>query len=121
MPHYVPHSKSSLVLNARNKKGMLSAFYVVDLAADDFAVYLLGCHSKKNYVSHASDLLFYHMIELARESGKKTIHLGLGVNEGIKRFKEKWGGVPSLRYEFCECHYGWTRTISLIKNLEGKL
>jgi hypothetical protein len=24
------------------------------------------------------------------------------VNEGIRRFKEKWGGVPSLKYEMCE-------------------
>lgn len=53
-------------------------------------------------VLRLSDLLFYEMINLAKEHGKGYINLGLGVNEGIRRFKEKWGGVPFLRYEFCE-------------------
>ena len=121
MPQYVPQSESSCVLNAWDNKGNLSAFYIVDLAAKGFATYLLGCYSRKNYVPHASDLLFYEMIELTRESGKKIINLGLGVNEGIRRFKEKWGGIPTLRYEFCEVHYGYTRTASLIRDLAGKL
>jgi hypothetical protein len=43
------------------------------------------------------------------------------VNEGIRRFKEKWGGVPFLNYEFCERHYATTRTVSVIKSLESKL
>ncbi len=121
MPHYVPHSKSSLVLNVWDQKGRLSAFYVIDLAARDFTTYLLGCYSKKNYVSHASDLLFYEMMILSHEYQKKTVNLGLGVNDGIRRFKEKWGGLPSLRYEFCEAHFGYTRTASLIRDLAGRL
>ena len=121
MPRYVPRSKSSRVISARDRKGRLSAFYVVDLAAKGFATYLLGCYSKRNYVPHASDLLFHEMINLAREAGKGTIHLGLGVNDGIRRFKEKWGGVPSLNYEFCEVHYGYSRTTSLIRDLAEKL
>lgn len=105
MPDYLPSSNTAFTLNARDKKGRLSAFYVVDLAARDFTTYLLGCYSQLNYVPHASDLLFYEMIKLSYECQKKTINLGLGVNEGIRRFKKKWGGVPSLPYEFCECHY----------------
>jgi len=121
MPHYVHHSKSSLVLSAWDKKGKLSAFNVVDLSAREFTTYLLGCHSKKHYVPHASDLLFHEMIRLSRESGKRTLHLGIGVNEGIRRFKEKWGGTPCLDYHFCECHYERPRSVSLIRALEGKL
>jgi hypothetical protein len=121
MPDYVPHSSRSLVLNAWDRKGKLSAFYVVDLAAAEFTTYLLGCYSKRNYVSHASDLLFYEMIKLSQEHQKKNINLGLGVNGGIRRFKEKWGGVPSWNYEFCEYACGKTRTLSLIRDLEGKL
>ncbi|MEK6681856.1 MAG: hypothetical protein AABY79_07820 [Nitrospirota bacterium] len=102
MPDYVHHSSTAIVLNARSREGKLSAFYVVDLAAKEFAAYVIGCYSRENYVSHASDLLFYEMINLAKEHGKGYINLGLGVNEGIRRFKEKWGGVPFLRYEFCE-------------------
>ncbi|MEW6374494.1 MAG: hypothetical protein AB1502_01710 [Thermodesulfobacteriota bacterium] len=121
MPDYIAHSSTAYVLNAWDKKGKLCAFYVVELAAKRFTTYVLGTHSKKNYVPHASDLLFFEMIELTREHEKDTINLGLGVNEGIRRFKEKWGGIPFLNYEFCERFYGTTRTISLIKTLEGKL
>ncbi len=121
MPDYVAHSSTASVLNARDKNGRLCAFFVVELGAKNFSTYVLGSHSKKDYVPHASDLLFLEMIKLTREHGKHTINLGLGVNEGIRRFKEKWGGVPNLNYEFCERYYGHTRTISLIKSLEGKL
>jgi hypothetical protein len=121
MPDYVAQSSSACVLNARDKRGKLSAFYIVELGAKNFSTYVLGSHSKKHYVPHASDLLFLEMIKLTNEHGKRTLHLGLGVNEGIRRFKEKWGGIPSLNYEFCECNYGTTRTVSLIKGLEGKL
>ncbi|HUL21022.1 MAG TPA: hypothetical protein VLZ10_06185 [Thermodesulfobacteriota bacterium] len=121
MPDYVSRSSSACTLDARDRNGKLSAFFVVELGAKKFSTYVLGCHSKKHYVPHASDLLFQEMIKLTREHGKHIIHLGLGVNAGIKRFKEKWGGIPSLSYEFCERDYGTTRTLSLIKSLEGKL
>jgi len=121
MPNYVAQSSTAYVLNARDKNGKLCAFFIVELGAKNFSTYVLGCHSKKHYVPHASDLLFLEMIKLTREHGKKTINLGLGVNEGIRRFKEKWGGIPFLSYEFCERYYGYTRTVSLIKSLEGKL
>jgi len=121
MPDYVTHSSSACVLNARNKKGKLCAFFIVELGAKNFSTYVLGSHSKKHYVPHASDLLFLEMIKLTLEHGKNTINLGLGVNEGIRRFKEKWGGIPFLDYEFCERYYGYTRTVSLIKALAEKL
>jgi hypothetical protein len=121
MPDYVSNSSTACVLNARDKKGKLSAFYVIELAAKHFSTYVLGTHSKKHYVPHASDLLFLEMIKLSREHMKSTIDLGLGVNQGIRRFKEKWGGVPFLPYEFCECSYGQRKRMPLIKILEGKL
>ena len=121
MPDYVTHSSSACVLNARNKKGKLCAFFIVELGAKNFSTYVLGSHSKKHYVPHASDLLFLEMIKLTLEHGKNTINLGLGVNEGIRRFKEKWGGIPFLDYEFCERFYGTTRTVSLIEALAEKL
>jgi hypothetical protein len=121
MSHYVPHSSSSCVLNAWDKNGNLCAFYVVELGAKNFSSYILGTHSKKNYISHASDLLFFEMIELTRRKGKNSIQLGLGVNEGIRRFKEKWGGTPFLQYEFCECFFGTPKTLSMFNNLAEKL
>jgi len=121
MPEYIGRSSSAWMLSARDKAGRLCAFTVVDLGAKNFSAYILGSHSKKHYVPHASDLLFLEMIHLTREHGKSTINLGLGVNEGIRRFKKKWGGKPFLRYEFCERHYGAARKVLLIDALMGKL
>jgi hypothetical protein len=61
--------------------------------------YLIGAHSRTHYTAHASDLLFLKMIQLARREHKDYVHLGLGVNDGIRRFKTKCGGTPSVRYE----------------------
>jgi lipid II:glycine glycyltransferase (peptidoglycan interpeptide bridge formation enzyme) len=121
MPEYVARSSTSRVLSARDKDGNLSAFYVIELAAEKFATYVVGCFSRKHYVAHASDLLFFEMIKLAGENHKKYIHLGLGVNEGIRRFKKKWGGSPFLRYEFCELSAGPGEPLPWLRSLEAKL
>jgi hypothetical protein len=102
MPRYVGYASNCVVLNGWDKRNNLAAFYIVDLAAKDFSTYVIGCHSKKNYVPGASDLLFFEMIKISTEYEKNYIHLGLGVNKGIRQFKEKWGGRPTRRYEMCE-------------------
>jgi hypothetical protein len=102
MPRYLAHSSTAVLLNAWDREKNLSSFYVVELAAQNFSMYVVGCFSKNHYVAHASDLLFFHMIQLSREHQKAHIQLGLGVNEGIRRFKIKWGGTPALPYAFCE-------------------
>jgi hypothetical protein len=102
MPEFVACSETARVINAWDRENKLAAFYVVDLEAKQFSNYIIGCHSKKNYVLGASDLLLYELINFSLEYDKLYIHLGLGVNAGIRRFKEKWGGVPMRRYEMCE-------------------
>ena len=102
MPEFVAASDKALVLNAWDKSDKLAAFYVVDLEAKQFSNYIIGCHSKKNYILGASDLLLFELINLSRQHDKPYIHLGLGVNAGVRRFKEKWGGMPLRRYEMCE-------------------
>jgi len=102
MPQYVASARHAFVLNAWDSKQTLAAFYVVDFAARGFANYIVGCYSKLNYVLGASDLLLFELIKMSAEYDKCYIHLGLGVNSGIRRFKEKWGARPTLSYEMCE-------------------
>ena len=102
MPDYLHAAPSSVVLNARDGNDHLTAFYVVDSDAKDFNAYVIGGHSKKHYVPGASDFLCHEMMQMTKEQGKRYVHLGLGVNDGIRRFKRKWGGIPTLRYEMCE-------------------
>ncbi len=89
-------------LNAWDSEGHLVACLLLDYAPKNFVAYILGAHSRVHYVPHAADLLFASMIERAQAAGKRFIHLGLGVNDGILRFKKKWGAVPSLPYVMAE-------------------
>ncbi|CAB1060452.1 hypothetical protein D1BOALGB6SA_5218 [Olavius sp. associated proteobacterium Delta 1] len=102
MPQYIAAAPHAFVFNAWGPKDELAAFYVIDLAAENFANYIIGCYSKQKYVLGASDLLLMELIKISNEFGKRYIHLGLGVNRGIRRFKEKWGAKPSRNYEMCE-------------------
>lgn len=99
MPRYVGKSPTALILDAHDREGNLTAFYVVDLAAPRFAAYIIGCRSWRHPAPHASDLLMAEMMALSQEQGKSYIHLGLAVSPGIRRFKEKWGGRPTRPYE----------------------
>lgn len=121
MPRYIGHSPTAWTLSARDRKGALCAFFVVDLGAETFSTFLLGARSRKQEAPHASDLLFAEMIAMTRESGRSVINLGLGVHGGIRRFKEKWGGRPALRYEYCERRYATTRKVSLWSALLDRL
>ena len=87
-----------LLLNAWDAQGHLAACLLLDTAPRTFLTYLIGARSRSHGIPYASDLLFREMIRIARQQGKKFIHLGLGVNEGIRRFKTKWGGAPALPY-----------------------
>jgi hypothetical protein len=120
MPGYVAASRSAVVLSAYDKKDRLAALFIVDLAAKAFAAYVVGCYSRTQYVAHASDLLFREMIDLAVTEHKAYINLGLGVNTGIRRFKEKWGGRRFLAYEFCERRFEEKKKAPLTRLLEGK-
>lgn len=120
IPEYVNHSSAAVVLSARNKEKNLSAFYVIDLSAEKFAAYVVGCYSRKCYVPHASDLLFLEMINLAKEHKKDYINLGLGVNNGIKKFKMKWGGAPFLKYALCKLSSKQNRAFEFVRLFSSK-
>jgi hypothetical protein len=97
IPHYLKASDGAVLFEAR-RGNKLVAFSIVDVGAADYAFYMFSFRSSKTGLPGASDLLFHEMVKLAQAEGKKAINLGLGVNAGIRRFKEKWGGVPFLNY-----------------------
>ena len=102
---YLKCSRTTRLLEVR-RKGRLAAFTIVDLGSADSAFYLFNFRSPRENVPGASDLLFLEMVKLAQAEGKKTINLGLGINSGIRRFKEKWGGAPFLPYVSALVHRG---------------
>jgi hypothetical protein len=117
---YVALSPTATILSAWTRERKLAAFYVIEFAALHFASYLAGCYSRRAPVPHASDLLFYEMIRLAEAEGKSSINLGLGVNDGIRRFKEKWGGTSLIAYEYCEFRNKGRWVLNLLSSFAGR-
>jgi len=97
IPNYLKKSSTSHLLEARRGKDLV-AFTILDTGSADFGFYLFNLRSGRDPVPGASDLLFYEMAGIAQSLGKKALNLGLGINEGIRRFKEKWGGHAFLPY-----------------------
>lgn len=98
MPLYLKRSATACLLEAR-KADLLAAFTVMDTGSAESAFYLFNFRSDTINVPGASDLLFHEMVNLALSEQKTTLNLGLGIHPGIRRFKEKWGGIPFLSYE----------------------
>ncbi|MDL2279403.1 TraB/GumN family protein [Desulfovibrio sp. OttesenSCG-928-G11] len=86
------------LLSAWDQADKLVACLLLDYSPGSFVSYIIGAHSKLHYAPHATDLLFARLLESARQEGKAFIHLGLGVNEGIARFKKKWGAKALIPY-----------------------
>jgi hypothetical protein len=97
IPKYLKKTSTARLLEAK-RGDELVAFSIVDLGSLDFAFYLFNFRSMAINIPGASDLLFWEMLLLAQTSGKKAVNLGLGINDGIRRFKEKWGGKPFRPY-----------------------
>jgi hypothetical protein len=101
IPAYVSAVPTARIFSARDRTGALIAFDVAEFGAKDFAFYQFNFRSRTQYVPGASDLLLDAVITAAQSEGKRYLNLGLGINPGVRRFKEKWGGQPFLPYEYC--------------------
>jgi hypothetical protein len=99
LPNYLEASDTAVLVEAR-KDGQLAAFDILDFGSADFAFYMFNFRSLTANVPGASDLLFYEMTRLAEQKGKRAVNLGLGINPGVIRFKEKWGAKPYLTCAF---------------------
>jgi hypothetical protein len=118
IPEYVASVPTALVLSARDREKRLIAFDIVDSGTKGYCFYMFNIRSTRWYVPGASDLLLYEVIKVAREQEKSMINLGLGINDGVRFFKKKWGGTPFLNYEFRTYH---TDSGSGLKSLLQKL
>ncbi|MEW6334045.1 MAG: hypothetical protein AB1558_07225 [Thermodesulfobacteriota bacterium] len=98
---YLDASETAVLFEARSTRRELVAFDIAEFRPQDYAVYMFNFRSSALYVPGASDLLLSAVVERAAAAGKKYINLGLGINPGVRFFKEKWGGVPFLPHALC--------------------
>jgi hypothetical protein len=97
---YVSSCPSALLFEAKAPDGRLAAFDVADFGSRTYAFYMFNFRSQDGAVPGASDLLLHAIVAAAREQGKQYVNLGLGINAGVRFFKEKWGAVPFLGYAY---------------------
>jgi len=97
---YISKSKGALIIEARNKSGILCGFDIGEFDAANYAFYMFNITSNTYYVPGLSDLLLWNLIEYARHMEKRYVNFGLGINKGVRFFKEKWGAVPFLNYSY---------------------
>lgn len=116
IPYYLKRSVTAHLIEAR-KGNALVAFNVVETGSAKYAFYVFSFRSLQEHVPGASDLLFMEMIRLAQSEGKAAINLGLSINPGIRRFKEKWGGVPFVPYASALIHRSFAGLGSLANKL----
>lgn len=100
LPEYLSRSRSAVLFASRSSDDELAAFSVFDYGSKNCVFYMFSFHSKEHYVPGASDLLLDHALNHALKHGKKRVNMGLGVNKGVSRFKEKWGAKSELNHEF---------------------
>jgi len=105
MPDYVIYSETAVAINAykigQRTKEELLGYNIVDFSQGDFCFYLFNITGdEEDHVPGTSDLLLYEMVQMAKEKGKRYINMGLGINGGIKKFKEKWGAKDLISYNF---------------------
>jgi hypothetical protein len=97
---YVSSCPSALLFEARAPDGRLVAFDVADFGSLTYAFYMFNFRSQDGAVPGASDLLLEAVVAVAREQGKEYVNLGLGINAGVRFFKNKWGAMPFLGYAY---------------------
>jgi hypothetical protein len=100
IPVYVSSSPTARVFSARDKESRLVAFDVAEFGARDYVFYMFNFRNPERIVPGVSDLLFHEIMKEASALLKEHVNMGLGVNRGIRFFKEKWGGRPFLAYRY---------------------
>ncbi|HYL82369.1 MAG TPA: hypothetical protein VEU07_16245 [Candidatus Acidoferrum sp.] len=111
---YVSTVPTARIFSLRDGAGALVAFDVAEFAARDYAFYQFNFRSKALHLPGASDLLLDALIATARTEGKRFLNLGLGINPGVRGFKEKWGGEIFLPYEYSRYRPGSRSFLDLL-------
>lgn len=95
---YLAASPGSLVLSARLADRRLGAFVVGEFASLHTAFFMFSFRDLRLAPPGSTDLLLSALLDEAAHRGHRRMNLGLGINEGIRFFKGKWGPVSFLPY-----------------------
>jgi len=91
IPRYLEASPGTLVVSGRRADGRLGAFAVGEFASLATAFFMFCFRDPALAPPGSADLALSGLLQEAQERGHIRMNLGLGVSEGIRFFKRKWG------------------------------
>jgi hypothetical protein len=98
LANYLEASAGSRIVSARRMDGRLAAFAVGEFASLTTAFFMFCFRDPHLAPPGSSDLTLSGLLQEARQRGQTRMNLGLGVSDGIRFFKRKWGAEPFLPY-----------------------
>ncbi len=75
----------------------LLAYALGDFSSFSTAFYMFAFR-QENALPGAADAVLFELLSEAKALGHSKCNLGLGINDGIRFFKQKWGAKPTLPF-----------------------
>jgi hypothetical protein len=120
LAYYIEASAGSLIVSARKPDGRLAAFAVGEFAALSTAFFMFCFRDPDLAPPGSADLTLSGLLQEARQRGQTRMNLGLGVSDGIRFFKRKWGAEPFLPYVEASWRPAAPRLFSRLRGLFGR-
>lgn len=98
LPRYLESSKGALLISARLKNGRVAAFAIGEFSAPETAFFMFCFRHPEIAPPGSTDFLLSCLLNRGQEQGHIRMNLGLGINDGVRFFKLKWGATPFLPY-----------------------
>lgn len=96
IPGYLAASTGSLLFSARTSDGRLAALVVGEFASLETAFFMFCFRDPLTAPPGSTDLLLSALVDEAVSRGHARLNLGLGIKEGVRFFKRKWGESTEL-------------------------
>ncbi len=95
---YLMTTPEAMIFSAYNKDtNELLSCALADFSSFSTAFYMFAFRQEKA-LAGVSDAVLYALLNEAASRGHANCNLGLGINDGIRFFKQKWGAHPSLPF-----------------------
>ena len=120
LANYVEASAASLIVSARRPDGRLAAFSVGEFGSLSTAVFMVCFRDPALAPPGSADFTLSGLLQEARQRGQSRLNLGLGVSEGIRFFKRKWGAEPFLPYVETSWRPAAPRLLSRLRGWFGR-
>jgi len=120
LSRYFESSAGCLIVSARLADGRLAAFAVGEFTSLSTAFFMFCFRDPDLAPPGSADLALSGLLQEAHERGQTLMNLGLGVSEGIRFFKRKWGGAPFLPYVEVSWEPASTGVFSRLRGMLGR-